>query len=262
MIPMKYFFVFLFSMVAMTRGWGQDLPNRPNPPRLVNDFAHMLSPETVQSLESRLDAFDDSTSTQIAVVTLANIDDDPGDFAVKLGRKWEIGNKGFNNGVVFLIGQNHKVFIATGYGLEGAIPDVTCQQILDNQVRPYFKAGDFNTGVDSGVNALMQAAKGEYTAPAGYNQHGSGGGGGFAVFFLIIAVVLMIIFIRSRGGGGPGGGFISRRGYLGGPLLWGAAGGLLGGGGGGGFGGGGGGGGGFGGFGGGSFGGGGAGGSW
>ena len=247
MIRMKYFFFFLFSVVAVTRTWGQDIPPRPSPPKLVNDLAGVLSPETVQNLEATLDAFDDSTSVQIAVVTIGSTNDyDPVDYATKLGRTWGVGNKDFNNGVIFLIAKDdHKTFIAPGYGLEGAIPDITCKEIVDNQVLPYFKQGDFNTGVDSGVAAIIQAARGEYKAPAGYHQQSSPVPG-FIIFFLIIAFVIMIIVIRSRGGGGPGGGFISRRGYLGGPLLWGAAGGLLGGGGGGGSGGGGGGG--FGGF--------------
>ena len=261
MMRMKYFLFFLFSVAAVARSFGQDVPSRPNPPKLVNDLAGILSPATVQSLEATLDAFDDSTSVQIAVVTISSTGGyDPVEYAVKLGRTWGIGNKEFNNGVVFLIAKDdHKTFIAPGYGLEGAIPDVTCKEIVDNQVLPYFKQGDFNTGVDSGVNAIIQAARGEYKAPAGYHQQGSKGSG-YAAVFLILAVVLMIIFIRSRGGGGPGSGFVSRRGYLGGPLLWGAAGGLFSGGGGGG--GSSSGGGGFGGFGGGSFGGGGAGGGW
>ena len=259
---MKYVFLFLLGLAAFSRSLGQDVPARPNPPKLVNDLAGVLTPETVQRLEAQLDAFDDSTSVQIAIVTIPSTNDyDPVDYAVKLGRSWGIGNKQFNNGVVFLIARDdHKVFIAPGYGLEGAMPDITCKEIVDNQVLPYFKQGDFNTGVDSGVVAIMQASKGEYKAPAGYHQHGSGGGG-VAIFLIILFIIIVIVFM-SRRGGGPGGGFISRRGYMGGPLFWGAAGGILGGGFRGGDGGGGGGGGGFGGFGGGSFGGGGAGGSW
>jgi uncharacterized protein len=183
---------------------------------------------------------------------------EPADFALSLGRKWGIGNKGFNNGVVFLISKDdHKTYIATGYGLEGALPDITCNQILQNEVLPQFKEGDFDKGVTDGASAIMLASKGEYKAPAGY--HSQKGGGAGAAIFLIICVIILIVIIRSRGGGG--GGYMSRRGA--GPFLLGAAAGsLFGGGGSGGGGFGGGGGGGFGGFGGGSFGGGGAGGSW
>jgi uncharacterized protein len=249
---MKYFLPFLLSVALFTGLRAQEIPTRPNPPKLVNDLAGILSPTLVQDLESRLDTFDDSTSVQIAVVTIPSTNGyDPSEYAVNLGRAWGVGNKQFNNGVVFLVARDdHKVFIAPGYGLEGAIPDVTCKEIVDNQVLPFFKQGDFNTGVDSGVNAIIQAARGEYKAPAGYHQQG-GKGAGAAAVFLVIGFIVLIIIIRSRGGG-PGGGFISRRGYGVGPFLWGAAAGSL-------FGGGGDRGGGFGG---GSFGGGGAGGSW
>lgn len=261
---MKHLAILLCVLCVGVFAQAQDIPARPNPPRLVNDLAGILSPETIQALEARLDAFDDSTSVQIAVVTIPTTHDyDPVDYAVKLGRSWGVGNKDFNNGVIFLIARDdHKTFIAPGYGLEGAMPDITCKQIVDNNILPYFKQGDFNTGVDSGVVAIMQAARGEYKAPPGYHQDGKGRGVGAAGFFILLFIVIFIIWAVRRGGG-PGGGYVSRRGYMGGPLFWTAVGSMLGGGGrsGGGFGGGGGGGG-FGGFGGGSFGGGGAGGSW
>ncbi|TDW98999.1 TPM domain-containing protein [Dinghuibacter silviterrae] len=258
---MKYLLTILLGLSLFTGLRAQDIPPRPNPPKLVNDLAGILNPGLVQDLETRLDAYDDSTSVQIAVVTIPSTNGyDPVDYAVKLGRTWGVGNKQTNNGVVFLIARDdHKVFIAPGYGLEGALPDITCKEIVDNQVLPYFKQGDYNTGVDSGVNAIILAAKGEYKAPAGYHEQGKGAGA--AVVFLVIAFIVLIIIIRSRGSG-PGGGFISRRGYGVGPFLWGAAAGSIFGGGGSGGSSSGGGGGGFGGFGGGSFGGGGAGGSW
>lgn len=255
---MKHLLFLALFTVAVFRGWAQDIPARPNPPKLVNDLVGLLDPAQRQALEDKLDVFDDSTSVQIAVVIISSTNDyDPVDYAVKLGRSWGVGNKGFNNGVIFLVAKDdHKVFIAPGYGLEGAIPDITCKNIIDNAVLPRFKEGNFYAGIDSGVNAVILASKGEYKAPAGYHQ--KSGAGGFVVI-LIIGFIILIIFLSNRGGGG-GGGYMSRRGYWGGPILWGAAGGLLGGGGSGG--GGGGGGGGFGGFGGGGFGGGGAGGSW
>jgi uncharacterized protein len=263
---MKQLLLTALFAVILSVGWAQDVPSKDlpdpqNPPRLVNDFAHILSPDAIQNLEARLVAFDDSTSVQIAVVTVGSTGDyEPADYALSLGRKWGIGNKGFNNGVVFLISKDdHKTYIATGYGLEGALPDITCNEILQNEVLPQFKAGDFDKGVTDGVSAIMLASKGEYKAPVGYHKQ-KGVGAGTAIF-LVICVIILIVIIRSRGGGG--GGYMSRRGYGAGPFLLGAAAGSLfgGGGGGGGFGGGGGGGG-FGGFGGGGFGGGGAGGSW
>ena len=220
------------------------------PHQLVNDFSNVLTADQQQTLENKLVIFDDSTSNQIAVVIIPSLGDfDISDYSVKLGRAWGVGGKQFNNGVVMVICTdpgNHKLFIATGYGLEGALPDVTCKEIIDDIITPDFRAGDYYRGINEGTDAIIQATKGEYKAPEGYGQNG-GGISIVKIFFLIIIIVI-ILSIISRGGGG---------GFLGGFLL----GNVLGGGGSG-WSGGGSSGGGFGGFGGGSFGGGGAGGSW
>jgi uncharacterized protein len=238
--------------------WAQkDIPDRPSPQRLVNDFVGILAPDQAASLEQRLKQFDDSTSTQIAIVIMENTKGyDIAEYAVDLGRKWGVGGKEWNNGVVLLITTekgNRKVFIATGYGAEGALPDITCKHIVDDIIVPRFRGQDFYGGINSGVSVIMKALQGEYKAPEGYNRRGKGLSG----WKLILIIILIIIFLGMSSGGRGGGTFMSRRGHRGvggGPIWW--IGGLGGGGGSGG------GGGGFGGFGGGSFGGGGAGGSW
>jgi uncharacterized protein len=234
------------------------LPAQPNPPRLVTDLTGTLSADQQQALERKLVAYDDSTSNQIAVVIIPTTGDyDISEFSFALGRKWGIGNKKNNNGVLLLVAKNdRKVFIAPGYGLEGAIPDITAKQIIETEVVPNFKSNDFYRGIEYGTDAIMDAARGEYKAPAGYADRGKGGGG--VPVILIVFLVIFVLWIISRRGGG-GGSFMSRRGYRNfpGPVIF-PSGGWSGGGGG--FGGGGCGG--FGGFGGGSFGGGGAGGSW
>ncbi len=246
----------------------QNIPERPSPPRLVNDFTNTLTPDQLHTLERKLVDYDDSTSNQIAVVIVNSTDDyAPVDYATKLGRQWGVGNKKTNNGVIVLVAKaDRKVFIAPGYGLEGAIPDITAKSIVDNEIVPNFRENDFYRGIDLGTTAIMKAATGEYKAPAGYNKRASKGKGGGSILGVIILIVIFIIIFGSRGGGG-GGRMISRRGsgnFITGAIL----GSMLGGGhrgggfGGGGFGGGSSGGGGFGGFGGGSFGGGGSGGSW
>jgi len=236
------------------------IPDRPSPPRLVNDFTgKFLTPEQVQALEQKLDAYDQSTSNQVAIVVVESLGDySADDYAIALGRKWGVGNKEFNNGVVILIstggGQgNRKAAIQVGYGLEGVISDLTTKSIIDNSIIPNFKEGNYYRGLDKAVDDIMTAAAGRYTAPKGYGQKkGRGIRFGF-IFFIII----MIIVFAGRGGG-RGGGMMSRRGWgdIGTGWLIGS---MLGGRGGSG---GGGGGGGFGGFGGGSFGGGGSSGSW
>jgi uncharacterized protein len=250
-----FFLVSLFAQAQIEKA----LPPRPNPPKLVTDQTGTLTPDQKEALERKLVAYDDSTSNQIAIVIIPSTGDyDISDYTFALGRAWGVGNKKNNNGVVVLVAKNdRKVFIAPGYGLEGAIPDITAKQIIDNEMLPNFKGNDFYRGLDEGTNALMEAARGEYKAPAGYANRGEKDGG--VPVLLIIIIIIVVIMIISRGGG-RGGSFMSRRGYRdfrGPPVIWFPTGG---GGGGGGFGGGGGGG--FGGFGGGSFGGGGAGGSW
>jgi uncharacterized protein len=262
-------FTILFFIPFFT-GIAQTVPPRPSPPRLVNDYTNTLTEDQRAALEQKLVAYDDSTSNQVAVVILPTIDDyAPADYATKLGRAWGIGNKKTNNGVVLLVVKDkHQIFIAPGYGLEGALPDITCKSIIDNEITPNFRNDDFYRGLDLGTTAIFKAAAGEYKAPAGYRSNRRGSGGSGSILGLIIIVIIVLMLAGRGGGGGGRGGMFSRRGY--GDFATGAIlGSMLGGGrggrddwGGGGFGGGSSGGGGFGGFGGGSFGGGGSGGSW
>ena len=239
----------------------QSLPPRPSPPRLVNDLAHLMQPAEVDALEQKLIAYNDSTSSQIAVVTVPNLDGgEIADYAQKLYESWGIGRKGKNNGILVLVAQQeHAARIQTGYGLEGAVPDALAKRIISNVLVPAFRQNQYYAGLNRATDQLIALAKGEYKAdPADAQpQGGRDGGGSGPPFWLIIGIlVLVFIMLRNRGGGGGpgnrgfGGGFIP-------PILFGGGGF---GGGGGGFGGGGGGG--FGGFGGGSSGGGGASGNW
>ncbi len=264
-IPLILLFLTLFLS-----GRAQDIPvpARPNPPRLVNDFTGLLTPSENNALEQKLVAYNDSTSTQIAVVIVRTVGDYAMvNYAVAIGQKWGVGGKKFDNGIVILIAAaDRKAFIATGYGMEGAIPDITAGAIINKDLIPNFKYEDYYKGLDLATTDLIKAAAGEYKASPRDAKNKAGNGGIF--FFLFIFIIIFVIFISSRGGGNNGGGHgYNRRGrgyglgpFLGGMLL----GNMLGGGGRGGFGGGGfgGGGGGFGGFGGGGFGGGGAGGGW
>ena len=259
---MKQILVIFFSVLALTV-LAQKVPPKPNPPRLVNDFVKLLEPDQKQHLEEKLVAYDDSTSIQIAVVIVPTLDDyDAVDYATKLGREWGVGNKKTNNGVVLLVSTEEgkrKVFIAPGYGLEGALPDIICKRIVEDEIIPEFKQQNYYRGLSRGTDAIIKASRGEYKAPEGYQNRKKGKGDGGAVFVFVLILVLVILFIGRRGGGGRGGGMISRRGYhdFMPPIWFFPTGGKSSGGGGWS-----GGGGGFGGFGGGSFGGGGAGGSW
>jgi len=253
--------LFLFSFSASA----QDIPERPNPPKLVNDLANVFSADQIQQLENELVQFNDQTSTQICVVTVPSLNGyEVSDFAFKLGEKWGVGQKGKNNGIVVVFkpkigNEKGKVFIAPGYGLEGVIPDAIANRIVSNEMIPRFKQDDIYGGIYAASKVLMGLAAGEFTADA-YQKKGKGkkseDSGGGIMLFIIILIVLVSLFKGGRGGGYSSRGslpFWLAMGLLGSSNRGsGSFGGFSSGGGGGG----------FGGFGGGSFGGGGAGGSW
>jgi uncharacterized protein len=254
--------IFLTLLVTLCTGalFAQNIPPAPNPPRLVNDLANVLSPQEEEALERKLVAYDDSTSNQVAIVLIETLNDYPiEEYSLRLFREWKIGNKKTNNGVLILAAiADRRIRIEPGYGLEGAIPDITANTIITNDIAPAFRDQRYFEGLNAATNSIIAAAAGEYQAPEGYGNRGEKKRG-IPIGMLILGAILIYLFSnRNRGGGG---GFMSRRGYRrgwGGPIIF------PGGFGGGGFGGGGGGfgGGGFGGFGGGSSGGGGASGSW
>lgn len=244
------------SLVAAGPASAQRYEVIPPSGQWVTDRAELLSAAEEQALTQKLVAYADTTSTQIVIVTLPDLGGVPAaDYAVELGRVWGVGQQGQDNGVVILVSRDDRqAFIATGYGIEGAIPDAVASSIYRNVLVPNFREGQFYGGLSQATDALIAAARGEFTAREIDHPEGEGINGA-ALFALFIILYFVLSAVR-RGGGGGGGRRYRRHG---GPpiIIWG--GGF--GGGGGGFGGGGFGGGGFGG-GGGGFGGGGAGGSW
>jgi uncharacterized protein len=256
--------VLLLAVVAVSSVWAQryDIPPRPGGP--VLDQGELLSRADENRLAQKLTTYTDTTSTALVVVTLPSLNGAPiSDYAVVLGREWGIGQEGKDNGVVVLVSKaDRKVFIATGYGLEGAIPDAIANRIVDGIITPEFRQGRFYTGLDRGTDAIIQAAAGEFTADAVPASDG-GDRGMPALGFVLLIILYFVVSSMWRGGPGNKGGKKKQGRHDGDfdfPIIFWGGGGHRGGGG---FGGGGGfDGGGFGGFGGGGFGGGGAGGSW
>lgn len=183
---------------------GQNLPEVQNPPRLVNDFADVLSPEEEQLLEEKLLRFEDSTSSQIAIVLVKSLEGyDVADYSVRLALKWKIGTQKDNGVLIFAAMEDRKTRIEVGYGLEGALTDLVSKRILDEDVKPNFKQGAYYQGLEQAVTHIEQATKGEYKADAppkrlGKKKKGIGLGLG-----IVIAVVLFMLLFR--GGGGRGG---------------------------------------------------------
>lgn len=199
----------LFVIIAFLVGtlvFANDLPNRPSPPTLVTDYANVFSQSEQESLERKLVDYFAATSTQIAVVTVNDIADyDISDYAFRLGEKWGIGGDEFNNGLLMLIKPKNslgkgQVFIATGYGLEGVVPDATAKQVVENELIPFFKANDMYGGVDKATSVLIELTKGEYTKEQYAQQINGKGGFNPFILFILIFVVFPIIFGRKRQG--------------------------------------------------------------
>jgi uncharacterized protein len=258
---MKRFLVITILCLLIKTGFSQNFPAKPN--TLVNDYTNTLSAAEVSALERKLVAFDDSTSIQISVVFIASLDGyEVADYGYQLGRSWGIGGSNKNTGILILssIG-DRKITIQTGYGMEGALPDAIAKRIIENEVKPNYKNGNYYQGVEDATNAIISYTKGEYKSDGKKKINSKGNSFPVGLIFIIIIVIISIIGRGGKGGGGRN--VIGGRGAA--NIFWWSL--LAGmgnsGRGSGGFGGGGGsGGGGFGGFGGGSFGGGGASGSW
>lgn len=174
------------------------IPERPQPQRLVNDFAGILSESEMNSLEETLVAFDRETSTQVVVVTVNSLEGyDRADFTYRLGESWGVGQKGKNNGIVVLVKpktgrEPGQVYIAVGYGLEGVIPDaVANRQIVQNEMIPRFKENNYYSGIANGVKVIMDLSRGEYTA-AEYSGAGDGAGVGLGAIVLLIFLFFVI----------------------------------------------------------------------
>ncbi len=229
----------------------QDIPDKPNPPHLVNDFAGMLSASEVDALETKLVAYNDSTSTQISIVIVSTLNGmEKAQYATELGEKWGIGKADKDNGILILVAKEERqVFIATGRGVEEYLPDIVCKRIVERKIVPNFKQSAYFDGLNAAIDEMYERLQGTFVGDDKKEP-------GAIPLWVIVLIIFTMLFILPRIFKNTGGGTYSRRGYSrgwgGGPFI------------GGGFGGGGGSssGGGFGGFGGGSFGGGGSGGSW
>lgn len=259
-----FFLVLSFSLQA------KPTPAKPNPPKLVNDFAGVLSAQETNALERKLLAYNDSTSTQIAIVIERSLEgDDAFDYSFRIAESWGIGRKGKDNGILFYIAvDDRKLYIQNGYGVEGFFTDGLARRVIENVLKPAFRQNQYFAGLDRATDVVITAGEGEYTNDNGPRD----AEGGIPAVLIILVLLIFIVILSSMGDDGDDdGGYYRggrydmdhypkrRRRSRGGWVIFpgGGGGGWPGGGGGGGFGGGG-----FGGFGGGGFGGGGAGGSW
>jgi len=251
----------LAFLVLLTPAWAA--PKFPALTGRVVDDAGILSAATKADLTDKLAALEQKTSRQLVVVTLPSLQGyEISDFGYQLGRSWGIGQKGTNNGILFIVAPNeHKTRIEVGYGLEPIVTDAFSSVVIQTQMLPRFRQGDFNGGVRAGADALIQqlsldpseAEKRAAAAAQQLKQRGNDGGGGFAALLIILFIfiglsrvfgwsLLPLLFMgggpRNRGGGyggygggWPGGGFGGGGGWSGGGGGFGGGGGSFGGGG-------------------------------
>ena len=253
----------VFALLCAAARAAETIP--PVPTKHFTDTANVVSRATAQRLDAKLREFEKQTSNQVLVVIYPKMQSDSSieDYTYRVAEQWRVGGKGRNNGVVlFVFPRDRRMFMQVGYGLEGALPDALAKQIIEREITPRFRSGDYDGGLSAGVDAIVAATRGEYKASPKNDVSGKR-----VAFFIFLAIVVIVILISAARNSGPT--TYSRRGrrrgrhYGGGgwPIFIPTGGGGWGGGGRGGGWGGGGGGGGFS-AGGGSFGGGGAGGSW
>jgi uncharacterized protein len=132
----------------------------------VNDYAGMISPQSEAKLERALQSFDLTDSTQVAILTIPSFEGDAiEDFSIRTVDKWQIGQKGKDNGVLLLVAkEDRKIRIEVGRGLEGVLTDLMSGRIIDNVISPSFKAGRLDEGFEAGIVAIVQATRGEFKA--------------------------------------------------------------------------------------------------
>jgi len=211
-----------------------DVEIPPAPKHYFNDFAGLVAPDAAQKIDRKLEELDDSTSNQILVAVFPKLPEPSlEDFTVRTAQKWRAGQKKLDNGaVLFIFVKDRMSRIEVGYGLEGALPDATCKDILEDVLAPRFRQGDYAGGIEAAVDAMVAATRGEYTRKEPRRR--SSGRGGLANGCSTIAVIFFIFgfpfFFRRRGWRTyGGGGWWTGGGWGGGG--WGGGGGFSGGGG-------------------------------
>ncbi len=178
----------------------------------VNDYGAMISEPVRAELEARLQQFETAESTQIVILTIPSLQGEPiENFSIRAAETWKIGQKGSDNGVILVVSRDdRKTRIEVGYGLEGRLTDLLAGRIVQDEISPAFKAGQFDAGFTKGVSSIIAAVHGEYKAKP---QTKGNSKPSFTLLTLILLVIYFIsqIFRGHRGGpmanGGFGGGF-------------------------------------------------------
>jgi uncharacterized protein len=240
---MRYIAIVWLTLCCVVAQGKEVIP--PVPQNHFNDYARVVSPATATQLNNELAQFERDTGNQFVVAIYPKMESDSSieEYTVRVARAWKVGTKEKNNGVVlFVFTGDHKMFIQTGYGMEGALPDVLCKRIVSDEIAPRFKQGDFNGGLTAGVHAVIAATKGEYKGTGRTIRQGQrnifGPGSSVLVlaspFLILFSIAIFVHWLSRRGwlydGGRRSGGFFT--GFSSGGWSSGGGGGFSGGGGG------------------------------
>lgn len=207
-------FLQLWRRLALSAGWifffanlwgAEVIPATPQ--NHFNDYAGMVSPAIAQQLNGQLTEFERETSNQIVVAIYPRMQSDSSieDYTVRVAQAWGVGQKDRKNGaVLFIFKDDRAMFIQVGYGLEGVLPDARCKQIIENEITPRFRAGDFQGGVSAGVQAILASIRGEYRGSgqtvrdAQQTRDGRRGIPGGFLLVIFVLIVLRAIFGNRR----------------------------------------------------------------
>jgi uncharacterized protein len=209
---LTFFSAILISLAGISSKYFDEdgYPIKPSPERLVNVIPpsqEVLSESEIQALEKRLVEFDDKTSTQIALVVVSTLNGhDISEMAAEIGHRWKVGQKGKDNGIVILLKpktneSKGQVFIATGYRLEGVIPDAVAKQIVEFEMIPAFKKGNYSGGIVKAIGVLEGLALQEFSANDYVKKRKKSGKSN--LLWSLLPIVLFFIFfsaLRRKGG--------------------------------------------------------------
>ena len=202
-----------FALLATKSQAAEVIP--PKPDRYFNDYAGAVSKSAALRFNEQLAQFERETSDQVVVAIFPKMqsDSDIADYTQRVAQAWGVGQKEHRNGVVlFVFVQDRKMFIQVGYGLEGALPDITAFDITEYRIKPHFRNGDFEGGIATGIDAIFKAIRGEYKGSGKTVAEKHRGGGASSIWSFIIFLMVLIIISRilrrlggwgysSRGGG-------------------------------------------------------------
>jgi uncharacterized protein len=186
---LRWLFACLLALLPLA-GWAADPVALPTLVDRVVDNTGTLSANDKASLVARLSELEQAKGTQIAIVVLPTTQPESIEqFGIRLAEAWKIGRKGVDDGVIVIVAKDDRSMrIEVGYGLEGAIPDAIAKRIIDEQMAPRFRQGDFAGGIGAAVDTLIRLINGESLPPPKEKKSDGGGFDTDSLLFIAIFV--------------------------------------------------------------------------